>query len=180
MKTRQLLRRRQNDQENAGYVLDYVKPRIHWPDFNIGPGDYTDWLAEASGRRGLAVDLIYARQAVELVNPTPTSVSFKVSDYQDALDRIPLTVKLDSMNKDYQWQWGGSSLTFSSDKKQVPGTAEPYFVEGRNDGQQTWDWFLSLSSGYGGFLSDRLTQRYPKGRKVSKRAPSLEIGTIGS
>ncbi|KAK6517475.1 hypothetical protein TWF281_004129 [Arthrobotrys megalospora] len=49
---------------------------------------------------------------VDLIQPTATSLSATVADYQNALDAIPPTAR--GQNENYAWLWGGSSLTFSN------------------------------------------------------------------
>ncbi|KAF3927927.1 hypothetical protein ABW20_dc0107488 [Dactylellina cionopaga] len=90
---------------------------------------------------------------------------------------------------DYQWtsktktrpgRWYG----FANHKTQVedPSIKEPYFIEGPSEGP-TWEWIKGLGVGYGGFVADKLTQRYPKSRRPFARRVVLgdngvkDIGT---
>ncbi|KAF3906459.1 hypothetical protein ABW20_dc0105992 [Dactylellina cionopaga] len=62
----------------------------------------------------------------------------------------------------------GQSLDYANDRHAVHGTAEPYYIEGPGNGLPTWDWLNGLKaagSGFAGFVADKATSRYPKGRK---------------
>ncbi|KAK6523921.1 hypothetical protein TWF281_001885 [Arthrobotrys megalospora] len=75
-------------------------------------------------------------------------VGNSITDYQNALNNIPLKIKLAHMN--YEWklgekfsmswqqihdrQGGGSQVTNNRHRELVPGTKEPYYVEGPGSG----------------------------------------------
>ncbi|KAK6527278.1 hypothetical protein TWF281_010466 [Arthrobotrys megalospora] len=81
----------------------------------------------------------------ELDQPDPTATSLTISDYQWALDNIPLTAKL--ANKGYRWLYGGNSIGFSPDsldmnshgpKEAAPGADGEalFFLEGPGPGDK--------------------------------------------
>ncbi|KAF3904392.1 hypothetical protein ABW21_db0202659 [Orbilia brochopaga] len=91
---------------------------------------------------------------VELGQPKPTATGLSISDYQKALDSIPEVFRF--QHKYYKWRHdlggeGGDWIKFSDTgtKRQVPGTSEPYYVEGPGN-QGAWDWLRNLNGGFGG------------------------------
>ncbi|EPS35985.1 hypothetical protein H072_10540 [Dactylellina haptotyla CBS 200.50] len=88
----------------------------------------------------------------ELAQPTATTVGLTVVHYQNALNAIPLTIKL--KNPGYSWKWGGQELRWSEEtmklrsnnRRLVPGTKEPYYVEGPGNGDR-WSWLENLNLG---------------------------------
>ncbi|KAK6534760.1 hypothetical protein TWF281_006061 [Arthrobotrys megalospora] len=101
-----------------------------------------------------------------LVQRKPTSTSVTADDYQDALDQIPYSVRMDPRNRGYWWKnapnnaqgrrawmkappgsWPGTSYS----RELVPGTKEPFWVEGRYS-DPDWDLFAGGSGlwGFGG------------------------------
>ncbi|KAF3919025.1 hypothetical protein ABW21_db0200620 [Orbilia brochopaga] len=123
-----------------------------WPDWN-GP-DYP-------GGRNAALWRIKTKQDVckghcecsedgcyceaELIQPSP-SADVALDEYQSALDKIPKLIRM--RNPDYKWNHGNGELTFSKQRKNVGGAAEPYYIEGPSSGS-TWDWLRALNAGYG-------------------------------
>ncbi|KAJ6259420.1 hypothetical protein Dda_6322 [Drechslerella dactyloides] len=68
-------------------------------------------------------------------------------DYQKALDDIPAAYKVN--HKYYKWypKFGGEAgepMTWTKDHTRVPGTSEPYYVDGRSNGE-TSDWLRNLN-----------------------------------
>ncbi|EPS42922.1 hypothetical protein H072_3045 [Dactylellina haptotyla CBS 200.50] len=115
----------------------------------------------------------------------PKFPGVKVSDYQDALNGIPDLIK--SKNPSYVWEKYGlswekdlgdaaadatadatSNFEFSTNRRLVPGTREPYYVEGPSKGK-TWDWIFNsypLTKAGGGSGSRTAALK----REVSKEA----------
>ncbi|KAF3923564.1 hypothetical protein ABW20_dc0106941 [Dactylellina cionopaga] len=132
---------------------------------------------------------ICAVTLANLVKPTGTPVVVKSDDIQKALDGIPLGIRL--KNQEYKYSHEGRIYEFTRDllrldpniyvkttldlnhRRPIPGTAEPYYVESRNDGP-TWNWFAGLSGGLGkgglGFAKRAISDvpGKPSNREISK------------
>ncbi|KAK6523714.1 hypothetical protein TWF281_001686 [Arthrobotrys megalospora] len=117
-----------------------------------------------------------------------------IADYQDALNRILEAVK--QQHPSYKWnppQAPGISMTWNSGpyskgnqhaeeednyRQLVPGTKEPYYLEGPGKGRSNaWPWedgsFLGGYGGYGGYGS-KITKRESMGESQDEDSYSLE------
>ncbi|KAK6533078.1 hypothetical protein TWF281_007238 [Arthrobotrys megalospora] len=70
----------------------------------------------------------------DLIQPVATDLSTTVQEYQNALDSIPLSIRL--RNRDYRWRWGGRGLGFTEeamtlgDNYILPGSeGAPFYPE---------------------------------------------------
>ncbi|KAK6513921.1 hypothetical protein TWF506_008351 [Arthrobotrys conoides] len=84
-----------------------------------------------------------------------------LSEYQDALNQVPFSVK--QQFPGYQWKSPGYEMTWSSmtagnsyppenqevERWLVPGTAEPYYLEGQNQNPAA-EWMVGLLPGFKG------------------------------
>ncbi|KAF3906305.1 hypothetical protein ABW20_dc0103278 [Dactylellina cionopaga] len=79
--------------------------------------------------------------------------------------------EIGAMSRQYGNNGGSSSskqMNYANNRHAIHGTAESYYVEGPGNGLPTWDWLNGLKaagSGFAGFVADKATSRYPKGRK---------------
>lgn len=105
-----------------------------------------------------------------------------ISSYQRALDKIPFAVK--QQYPGYAWEpaplfsmsWKNlgsvpDAPPYTDNRELVPGTKEPYYVEGRDQGR-TWEW-----PGLGAFLGEfglNLASRFSK-RDTEKPDEAREV-----
>ncbi|KAF3316904.1 hypothetical protein TWF173_000908 [Orbilia oligospora] len=112
-----------------------------------------NWKAYKTGRGG-AIDAIqvlqtcYCYAKLTQATPIPGVEDIPISEYQETLDRIPLSVRLASENEDFAWIWGPTRLDFTVPTRDlVPARDRPYFMEGPNgELEHTWDTANGISS----------------------------------
>ncbi|KAK6498318.1 hypothetical protein TWF481_010909 [Arthrobotrys musiformis] len=129
-----------------GAAIDAIQYRQQWcrrnckcnPDGKIVPGP-KGCLFQKTADSCTILLACYCYATLVQAKPIPNDIP--MSDYQETLDRIPLSVRLATLNQDFEWRWGGSRLQFTvPTSRLVPANDQPYFIEGP-DGelQHNWD-----------------------------------------
>ncbi|KAK6525747.1 hypothetical protein TWF281_010793 [Arthrobotrys megalospora] len=83
----------------------------------------------------------------ELIHPVPEDRTLPISEFQEALDRIPDTVQ--GHNPDYRWNYAGGTLRFTQPRRELdPYTGAPYYLEGPDVGIDQ-NWFTNFRNIFG-------------------------------
>ncbi|KAK6505733.1 hypothetical protein TWF481_007625 [Arthrobotrys musiformis] len=154
---------------------------------------YTKWAG--NGCREAAVptkcELWYSKCEATMYEPE-ADPGISVEEYQEALDNIPLDIKIANSG----WTWKHSSdrsmswrYTFNKDgdtrsteRYLVPGTKEPYYLEGP-DRKSSWDQegpggpLFAFASKFQGAFDERLAGGVGFGQEIS--SPSLDPRDTG-